>query len=166
MKWSKLELYWSIQDIILQLGFKPAYQVCTATLHQLGVSTKSITSFSKKLDLLILTSSKSCTCTILIPHLTANAIHSQNSELFRPILWNNWTIRKQILERELFCIIIWQSVPLGFFVRIAEFELVNCPSSDPRKRNSEIVEKLKSKTISYTSRDPTTVGILAPHTRF
>lgn len=26
--------------------------------------------------------------------------------------------------------------------------------------------KLESKTISYTNRDPTTVGILAPHTRF
>jgi hypothetical protein len=35
-----------------------------------------------------------------------------------------------------------------------------------KKSNSEIVEKLKSKTISYTSRDPTTVGNLAPHTRF
>lgn len=51
-------------------------------------------------------------------------------------------------------------------MRIAEFELVYRPSSDPRKRNFEIVEKLKSKTIFYTSRDPTTVGILAPHTRF
>jgi hypothetical protein len=53
-----------------------------------------------------------------------------------------------------------------FFVRIAELELVYPPSSDPRKRNSEFVAKLKSKTISYTSHDPTTVGILAPHTRF
>lgn len=165
MKWSKLELYWSIQDI-LQLGFKPAYQVCTVTWHQLGVSTKSITSFSKKLDLLILTSSKSCTCTNLIPHLTANAIHSQNSELFRPILWRDWTIRKQILERELFCIIIWQSVPLGFFCEDCWIRASLSPIFRSEKKKFWNCCEVESKTISYTSRDPTTVGILAPHTRF